>query len=319
MKFTESQLHNYAAPLSDTEEQKCKNAINMVRDAMKLIGYSDDNREIKKYEADTYSFMLELRDNSGKNITLLVQGSYANNTNVRTESDVDVAVILESTFIPTYREGVSSKDYYFSDGTFTVKELKDEVEHALKVKFNNDDVDRKDKSIKVHGNTYRVDSDVVPAYRFRDYSHDFNYDPSNYVGGIEIRPDSGGIILNYPEQHIRNGKKKNNRTNYYFKKHVRIIKKMKYILIDNGYSIADNVSSFGLESLLWNIPDDVFMKYTIYRYTFDEILTYIINNFHNLNNYKEANGIKPLFTTQGELSNYKKFVTELNEFYEYDI
>ncbi len=169
MKFTEEQLRSYAAPLSETEEQKCKNAIGMVRDAMKLIGYTDDNKEIRKYETDTYAFALDLRSNSNKKITLLVQGSYANNTNVRTQSDVDIAVILESTFIPTYRPGVTGTNYGFTEGAFTIHELKDEVQKALNAKFSNEGVERKDKSIKVHGNNYRVDSDVVPAYRYRDY------------------------------------------------------------------------------------------------------------------------------------------------------
>ena len=107
MKFTESQLKNYSAPLSQSEEQRCKNAIGMVRDAMKLIGYSDEGKEIRMYEADTYAYALDLKSSGNEKITLLVQGSYANNTNVRTLSDVDVAVILESTFITEYRPGIT--------------------------------------------------------------------------------------------------------------------------------------------------------------------------------------------------------------------
>ena len=317
--ITEDQLKNYAAPLSETEEKKCKNAIKMIRDAMKLIGYTDGGKDIRIYEANTYAYALDLRSNTGKNITILIQGSYANNTNVKTKSDVDIATILESTFIPEFRSEITSKDYNFTDGTFTAKELKDEVEIALNKKFNNEGVERKDKSIKVHGNSYRVDSDVVPAYRFRDYRDDYDILVDNYVGGIEIRPDSGGKIINYPEQHIKNGKVKNIQTNYYFKKHVRILKKMKYIMQDLNYSSANNVSSFGLESLFWNIPNEVFMRYTILRFTFDELLTFLDSNLHLLYNYKEANGVKLLFPTLTELENYKRFIKDLNELYEYDI
>ena len=39
MKFKEQDLENYAQPLSDTEIEKCKNAIRMVRDAMKDSGF----------------------------------------------------------------------------------------------------------------------------------------------------------------------------------------------------------------------------------------------------------------------------------------
>ncbi len=320
MKFSENQLKEYALPISVTEEQKCKNAIGMVRDAMKLIGYTDDNKEIRKFEMDTYAFALDLRKNQDRKITLLIQGSYANNTNIRLQSDVDLAVILESTFIPEYRTGISGKSYNFSEGTFTAKELKDEVQLALNKKFNNDGVERKDKSIKVYGNSYRVDADVVPAYRFRDYRADYLLIESNYVGGIEIRPDSGGRIINYPEQHIKNGKIKNVHTNLYFKKHVRILKKMKYLMQDNNYSSANYVSSFGLESLFWNIPNDVYAKYpSIYRFTFDELLIYLRTNFSLLESFKEANGIKPLFSTSNDLQLYKTFINDLSRFYQFDI
>jgi len=320
LNFKESQLITYATPLSATEEERCKNAIRMIRDAMKLVGYTDNNKEIRSYETDTWAFSLDLHGDMGKKIVLLVQGSYANNTNIRTQSDVDVAVILESTFIPEYRIEVTKKSYNFTDGTFTAQKLKDEVESALKRKFNGEGVERKDKSIKVHGNSYRVDADVVPAYRFRDYREDYHFDANNYVGGIEIRPDSGGNIINYPEQHIKNGRAKNNATNYCFKKHVRIMKKMKQLMLDYEYSSPKNVSSFGLESLLWNIPNAVYAKYpSVYRYTFDELIIHLRGDFDNFGTCKEANGIKTLFPTTSDRENYKTFIIALSDFYQYDI
>jgi predicted nucleotidyltransferase len=93
--------------------------------------------------ADTYSYALDLRQQySGRKITLLVQGSYANKTNIPSESDVDVAVILESTFTTQYRVGVSDSNYGFSEGTFSAAELKDEVENALNKYFRYKDVER---------------------------------------------------------------------------------------------------------------------------------------------------------------------------------
>lgn len=320
MKFTERQLQTFAAPLSESEEERCKNAIRMIRDAMKLIGYSDNNKEIYKYEGETTAYALELNaSNSGRKLFLLVQGSYANNTNVRTQSDVDVAVILESTFIPQYRANVTAEKYGFSEGTFTVEGLKDEVERALKTKFNNEGIERNDKSIKVHGNSYRVDSDVVPAYRHRDYRADYTFDANNYVGGIEIRPDSGGKIINFPEQHIKNGKRKNSETNHKYKRHVRIMKKMKSLMKESGYQVPSSISSFGLESLLWNIPNSVYEKYTSLRFVFDELLKFLKSDFENFEGYKEANGIKPLFTSTNHQEDYKKFIKSLSGYYQYDI
>lgn len=321
MKFTEKQINSMASPISQSEDEKCRNAIRMVRDAMKKLDYTDDGKEIRSYMADTYSYALDLHQRyTSRKITLLVQGSYANRTNIPTESDVDVAVILESTFIPKYRNGVTGSDYGFSDGTFSVYELKNEVQDALNQHFRGQGVERHDKCIKVVGNTYRVDADVVPAYRYRDYSDDYRYDDGNYVGGIEIRPDSGGKIINYPEQHIRLGIAKNKATKYNFKKCVRIIKSMRERMEENGYKVNSKVSSFGLESLLWNVDVSAYTKYSsILRYTFGEIISFLKNDFANFGAYVEINAIKSLFPDLTTQNAYQNFINDLYNFYEYDI
>lgn len=321
MKFTEKHVKTMASPISQSEDEKCKNAIRMVRDAMKKLNYTDDDEEIRSYLAETFSYSLEMRQKfTDKKITILVQGSYANKTNIPSESDVDVAVILESTFIPTYRSGVSGDSYGFSDGTFSAKDLKDEVLKALNQHFGYQGVTRHDKCIKVTGNTYRVDADVVPAYRHRDYSNDYDNNPENYVGGIEIRPDSGGRIINYPEQHIRMDIEKNKVCSYNFKPCVRIVKNMREKMGENGYLIPEKISSFGLESLLWNVANAEYTKYSsILRYTFDEVVKFLKNDFSNYGNYLEANGIKSLFTDETTKTAYKQFVSDLSVFYEYDI
>ena len=310
-----------ASPISQSEDEKCKNAIRMVRDAMKKLNYTDDGKEIRSYISESFSYALDLHQQyTGKKITLLVQGSYANKTNIPAESDVDVAVILESSFTTRYREGVTDNNYGFSDGTFSVYDLKDEVLKALNQHFGYQGVERHDKSIKVTGNTYRVDADVVPAYRYRDYTNDFDNDPDNFVGGIEIRPDSGGKIINFPEQHIKLGIAKNKATKYNFKKCVRIIKHLKDDMKNCGYTIPSNISSFGLESLLWNVDVSAYTKYsTILRYTFDEVITFLKNDFANFGNYTEVNGIKALFSDTSIKLEYQKFVTDLCDYYDYDI
>ena len=320
MKFTEEQLERYASPISQSESEKCKNAIRMVSDAMKLVGYTDNGKEIRTFETDTFSFALDLSAKSGtKKIVLLVQGSYANKTNIPSQSDVDVAVILESTFIPEYRAGVSGKDYGFSKGTYTAKELKDEVERALNAKFGYSGVERRDKSIKVFGNTYRVDADVVPAYRYRDYSKDYSFDEDNYIGGIEIHPDSGGSIINFPEQHIKMGIAKNKTTDYKFKRCVRIVKNMREKMKGNGIWVSDKISSFGLESLLWNVDVSTYKKFSSLRFVFDEVVQFLYDNTNEFHSYVEANGIKPLFVDKTMHDAYVQFVRNLRAFYEYDI
>ena len=319
MKYTETKLATMASPISQSEEEKCKNAIRMVMAALQGLDYTDAGDGIRLLEDDTYSFSASMRNKySDKQVTLLVQGSYANKTNIRGESDVDVAVILESTFTSKYRPGVTRLNYGFSEGTYSISTFKDDVEYALKKHFGTG-VSRHDKSIKISGNTYRVDADVVPAYRYRDYSYDFSNNPSNYIGGIEIRPDSGGSIINFPEQHIRQGRATNKETGWSYQKCVRIIKNMKNDMITAGISVPSDISSFGLESLMWNVANVEYTRYATLRYKFDDVLNYLKANFDKYSSFKEANGIKKLFSSDKTRSDYQDFITNLSNFYEYDI
>ncbi len=315
MKYTEKDLESYASPIGKTEEEKCKNAIRMVRDAMKYIGYSDDGKEIRTLTDDTFAFASDMRS-ANKNITLLTQGSYANKTNIPKQSDVDVAVILESTFTYKLREGLTRERYGFTEGTFTAQGLKDEVEDALK-KYYKQGVERHDKSIKVYGNSYRVDADVVPAYRYRDYSDDYFFNINNFKKAIEIRLDSGGRIINYPEQHIELGRVKNKETDYRYKRIVRIVKNLKEDMKDNRIPVSSNVSSFGVESLLWNVDVSVYNKYTSLRFILDEVVGFLNGDINNFCNYLEANGIKRLFQNETMRQSYCSFVKNLADFLEY--
>lgn len=50
-----------ASPISQSENEKCKNAIRMVRDAMKKLNYTDDGKDIRSYMTESYSYALDLR------------------------------------------------------------------------------------------------------------------------------------------------------------------------------------------------------------------------------------------------------------------
>lgn len=56
------------------------------------------------------------------NIQVFMQGSYANNTNVWTESDVDVCIMLKDTFHCEYPEDGKDEDYGFTSSAFTFQE-----------------------------------------------------------------------------------------------------------------------------------------------------------------------------------------------------
>ena len=93
---------------------------------------------------DTYAYSLDMRSIRGsRKIHLFIQGSYANNTNVRTQSDVDIAVVQEDIFTTEYRSSTSLYPQTDSDYGFTVapvqeKTFKDEVQECLEQKFGSD-------------------------------------------------------------------------------------------------------------------------------------------------------------------------------------
>lgn len=319
MKFTDERLKLYAAPLSDTENDKCLRAIKAIRDALKKLGYHTDSDAVLPLEKDTYAYAVTLRKYySNEEIEIFIQGSYANNTCVRGESDVDIAVVRRDIFEYAWGKEFSSYIRGF-EHKVEAAVFKNTVEKALKDYFTSLYVHRKNKSIKVDGNTYRKQADTVPAFGIHHYYKSEEKDYSHYNEGITIYADDGEVINNFPKQHIANGRTKNVVTNHYYKKMVRIAKKMRYLMEDYGYTGAQNVSSFGVESLLWNIPNDVFKRYSTYRFAFGEVVDYLYENKNKLSYFREANGIKKLCPNTAILQNYKTFIDELHGFYDYDI
>lgn len=315
MKFRETSLKLYAAPLSETEDTKCKRAIEAIRDALKGLGYTDDQKGISLLESDTLAYSVSMRKNySTEKVHIFIQGSYANNTCVRNESDVDIAVMREDIYEYSFGENFVSSTIERKNEAI---QLKNAIETILRKHFPYQ-VHRGNKSIKVDGNTYRKQADTVPCLSMNYYYRSHLKDYSVAHQGVIIFADDGTIVRNFPKQHIANGKSKNNRTNYYYKKMVRIMKKMRHLMSECGYACADNVSSFGLESLLWNIPDWYFTKNSYYGLAFKEIVTYAYTHKSNLVNYYEANGIKKLCPSQRDVEKYSKFIDELYVFFEYD-
>lgn len=323
MIYSENQLNNFSEPLSKTEDEKCMHAIQEVRDALQELGFKENEEGITTAFDDTPSYRTKMQNYDTKEfITIFLQGSYANNTNIKAESDVDVAVVKEMPFNVHYRTTQPSPQ---SDDTFNFVNakpeyvsFKDRVEECLDQRFPGQ-VQRHNKSIKVKGNTYRKDADTVPASRYRNYVYNYSNDPDEYIGGILIKSDQNEIIVNYPEQHIIEGRKKNVATNHAYKRQVRIMKSINKEMENFNYSTATNMSSFGLESLTWNIPDEVFNRYTSLRYVFGEVVKYLSAHTQDFASYKEANGIKLLCTDYDEVRKYKEFVNDLSTFYEYEV
>ncbi|NAY91398.1 nucleotidyltransferase [Muricauda sp. JGD-17] len=230
-KISEETLNNWRRPPSDAEETKLNNAERMVREAI-----SEDETLLSK------------------SIEVFGQGSYANDTNVKLNSDIDINVCYNDGFYYDLPNDVSKDDAGLGNPSeYSYAELKDDVEKALIRKFGRDSVRREDKCIKVLGNTYRVETDVVPTWEYKRYSS-----AKRYVTGVYFKSDKGTWIDNYPKQHIKNGKDKNAETHMRFKRLTRIHRKLRYKMIDDGEDIGDGITSFLLECLVWNVPNRIF-------------------------------------------------------------
>ena len=162
MKYTEEILKSWTSPLSQTEEQRVENTVLMIKDAVTSYDkLSDCTMEI------------------------FAQGSYANNTNVRQNSDVDICVMLTSTFFLQLVDGKTDIDYGYTAGSITYSDYKSYIVEALKKKFGNNVVAVGNKSIDIKSNSYHVNADVVPTFQYRDFKIISSTDPIKYVEGVK--------------------------------------------------------------------------------------------------------------------------------------
>lgn len=260
MKYTEQQLQSWTSPLSWSEEQRAENTIKMIKAAV------DANDELKTLDYEVF-----------------VQGSFANNTNVRADSDVDVCVMLKSTFYYDLPRGKTGTDYNFGPGKMGFQRYRDLIKQALQVKFGGASVTDGNKSLKVRENTYHVQADVVPAFQYRNYAYTNSQVSWNYVEGTRFYAKDGEEVTNYPKIHIQNGKAKNNRTNYRYKKLVRIMKHIKNEMVDDGRADGDKITSFLVECLVWNTPERIITAYGTWTETVKQTIIYLYNTIKDGN------------------------------------
>ena len=312
MKFSEKDLQRYAQPLPKTEEEKCKNAIEQVCEALQRYGFSLSDKAISLLVEGSYSYARTMCDNTGAKVTIFIQGSYANDTCIAYESDVDIAIIRndihDSLFGSIYKQPYCTHKK-------EAESLKEYVQWSLEDKFSK--VTRGNKSVKVPGNSNRISADVVPCIELTYYPNSENHDYMTYFKGTVIYADDGTKVVNFPKLHIFNAKNKDYVTDGKFKKMVRVAKEMRSIM-ECCYRSAREISSFEIESLLYNVPYEVYAKYTYnYGYIFDEIVSYLYSNLKNVKYFNEVNGIKPLCLDPSREKVLHSFIGDLKNFYEY--
>jgi len=266
-KFSEDTLTNWTKPPSDSEETKLCNSEKMVRDAINA------DEKLNKMSIEIFG-----------------QGSYANNTNVRLNSDIDINVCYSDGFYFGLPAGKTREDFGLNNPIeYSYSEFKNDVETALANHFGYADVKRKDKCIKIIGNSYRIETDVVPTWKYRRYSEN-----GNYILGTHFKSDSGIWIDNYPKQHIENAKTKNINTYRRFKRLTRVYRKLRYKMIEDGEFISDNITSFLLECLVWNVPNNIFNNNDRWTNRLKDSISHLYNETNELTTCKEWGEVSEL-------------------------
>jgi len=227
----EDRLSFWARSPSQSETEKCENAVRAVRSAINSCA------KLKS-----------------RNVRVIPQGSYRNRTNVRGESDVDVGVVCYDSFFPTYPAGTNAATFNNSDASYSYPEFKNDVESALVDHFGKPAVHRGNKAFDIHENTYRVDADVAAFFEHRRYRPD-----GSFLSGAELRPDNEKScrIINWPEQHYANGNEKNDATRRSYRGVARILKNIRTQLGEQNLISPECVTGFLCECLAWNTPNEL--------------------------------------------------------------
>ncbi|WP_434922715.1 nucleotidyltransferase domain-containing protein [Glutamicibacter sp. PAEs-4] len=268
---TEEQLVKWTAPSSSTEQDKQVRTERMIREAI---------RDHEGFDGYRSSF------------SIYAKGSYANNTNVRADSDVDIVVECsdviywrnQDTANPGYKGGTPYS------GIWTPEKLRSEVALALQKKFPGS-VSEGKTAFEIDASSSRVHADVVPSFVFKLY-----YSDGSFAQGTKVFKRDGSSVENYPKQQYEKGIAKNNRTDYRYKKAVRILKRLENRLVEKG--LCNAVPSFVLECLIFNCPEEFLTRTTwrsVMRGCLARIYKHTLKAEASDDRWVETNGIKFLF------------------------
>lgn len=247
----EDKFRRWAAPPSETEEKRCKNAEDAIRKAIQKSSKL-----------------------SARSITVFSQGSYRNNTNVRQDSDVDVGILCPDTFF--YAElpaGTQPSTFNITPASYDYSVFKNEVGEALRDYFGVAAVTRGNKAFDIKETSHHVEADVAPFFEHRRYNAD-----GGYISGVELRPDNGvpARVINWPEQHYKNGVSKNLDTGRRYKAMVRVLKNLRNEMDEAGIQEAKSIIGFLSECLVWNVPNSSFGNST-YTEDLRRVLAHLYN------------------------------------------
>lgn len=200
---------------------------------------------------------------------VFLQGSYANSTNTRSDSDVDVVVMLISTYVPDTRLLSQAERVHFearrTPGTTTPTQFRDMVQGALTDHYGHDRVISKNKCLFIPKSAGYLDADVVPSFQVQRFLNYPAVGEAQFIEGIRISPLQGEPIVNYPKEHKKNGSQKNRLANELYKPTVRQLKRLRSLAVDQGLLDYEDAPGYVIECLVHNVPNELFITDDLLR------------------------------------------------------
>lgn len=236
MPIPESQLETWSHQGSITQSSSTYNSIKNV------------------LEASTTPYV-------GKNFKVFLQGSYGNDTNIYTESDVDIVIRLDDCFFSDLNslseEEKAAHKQAFSPAAYTHEKFKHDVLSVL-TNYYGSAVKAGDKAIAIEASGSRRKADVIVATQFRRYFEFRSSSDSKYAEGICFFNAAGERIANYPKQHSVNLTTKHQASSRWLKPMARVLKNIRSRMVKDGLIKAGIAPSYYIEGLLYNVPNDKF-------------------------------------------------------------
>jgi len=265
----EATLRSWVKPPSDNEDAKRDRTEAEIKEALKASSALSD----VKYK-------------------VYAKGSYANNTNVRLDYDVDIAVECYNFFYydkegigPDVRKAAIAEAAIAPyKGGYTSEAFKRDVEQALVDYYGRSAVTRGNMAMRVREKKTTLPADVVPCFEYH-YVYDVDaYGKPVYHQGTRVYKDRGGYIHNWPVQQLAKGIEKNNSTGYRYKRMVRALKRLENELVTKEE--ISELPSFLMECLVYNVPNTLF-NHSSYLADMRGVLGTIFNETLSSGGHKE--------------------------------
>lgn len=140
-------------------------------------------------------------------VKVFAQGSYANRTNVRADSDVDVCIVCHESKFSGLNDGITLKELGSSPATYKYSSFRNDVACALNDYFGRTAVKQCNKHFDINETSYRVQADVVPCFNYRRYYRRNDNSIYDFLGTAFITL-KGDMIVNWPTYNYENGVQK---------------------------------------------------------------------------------------------------------------